>query len=410
MKFRIQCFLGIFLGLLLISACQEDPAPSSANSPQLSLDQAMDQLMEKSDLPGLAAVAINREGKKISYTHGTAIWEVKSRLTTNHIFRIASMTKMLTSIAALQLVEQGLVGLDDDLSEHLPRMAEIPILEDGQLRPATQSITLRHLLTHSSGFGYSITDKQLSTFDREGWEYEDHPRRFEPGTQFLYGTSIDWVGKLVEKLSGLSLEDYFRKHITGPLGMDRTWYNVPDSLEQYLVSFGNRGDDGEGHLTETTPRIPNQRMNSYYGGGGLKSSPEDYTKLLFCLLNNGKYEEGQLLEPEMVEQMFQNQIGDVVLDIEGNHFDPAFCCNFKGLIPKTAKWGLAFMLDTEDRSTGRSAGTALWGGVYNTYFFIDRKAGIAASIYTQHLPFNHSATTSLFDAFTALVYKQDMKL
>ena len=105
--------------------------------------------------------------------------------------------------------------------------------------------------------------------------------------------------------------------------------------------------------------------------------------------------------------MRRNQLPAGALDPTGRYFNPRFCCNFNGLMDATSGWGLAFMLDNRPRAYGRSAGTALWGGVFNTYFFIDFDAGIAASIFTQHLPFNHEATTSLFERFAALVYADD---
>jgi CubicO group peptidase (beta-lactamase class C family) len=206
------------------------------------------------------------------------------------------MTKLLTSIAAMQLVEKGLISLDDELSPLLPEMAKIPILSNGQLRKANNAITLRHLLTHTSGFGFTFTDKELSTFDTKDWEYKDLPRRFESGTQFLYGTSTEWVGRLVEKLSGMSLEAYFRQHITGPLGMNRTWYNVPDSLKPFIVSTGARGDNGREPLKELPGRIPADTVTEHNGGGGLYSSPNDFTKLLHCLLNDGALHNKRILK------------------------------------------------------------------------------------------------------------------
>jgi len=363
--------------------------------------------MSKSDLPAVVAIAVNKAGEKATYVHGQAIWNESESISTNNIFRIASMTKLVTSIAALQLVEDGKIGLDEDLSEAMPEMAGIPILSNGELIEAKNPITLRHLLSHTSGFGYFFTDEELANYDRNGWEYKTLPRRFESGTNFLYGRSTDWAGELVEKLSHLSLEEYFKKNITGPLKMNRTWFNVPDSLKREIVSYGKRGDDGNQPLIEIPNRIPAQNVTSYNGGGGLFSSPEDYTKLLMCLLNDGQYEGGKLLKKETIEEMFKNQIGDIEMDIEDNYFQPGLCCDFRGLIKKSSKWGLAFLIDNEVKPYGREAGTVLWGGIYNTYFFIDYKSGIAASIYSQHLPFNHSETTSLFERFSEIIYSQN---
>lgn len=369
------------------------------------VEKKMDEALSNSDLPALIAIAINNKGERVDYIFGKAIWtEENSKVTPQHIFRIYSMTKIVTSIAAMQLVEKGLVKLDEDLSPFLPEMSKIPILSNGKLITAKNPITLRHLLTHTSGFGYNSTDEELSKFDRSQWGYKDLPRKFESGTQFLYGTSTDWAGRLVEKISGLSLEDYFRKNITAPLKMNRTWFNVPDSLTQFIVSRGRRGDDGAQPLVETPDRIPTKPVTEFSGGGGLFSSPDDFTKLLQCLLNYGEWRGVRILKKETIEGMNKNQIGTISMKEAGKFFNPSSCCNFKGITSSTTKWGLGGLIDNEEKPYGRKAGTILWGGLMNTYFYIDYKSGIAASIYTQHLPFNHHATTSLFEKFSELIY------
>lgn len=243
--------------ILLVSSCKQNTEQVGLFPSDESVSKQMDALMETSDLPTLVAMAINKDGEKVTYTYGNAIWTEDTPVSTNSIFRIASMTKLVTSMAALQLVEKDSLTLDEDLSGLLPEMAKIPILNDeGELVKGENPITLRDLLTHTSGFGYTSTDGVLAKRDFTDWEYDDLPRRFESGTQYLYGTSTIWVGRVVEKLSGLSLEDYFRKYITGPLGMDRTWYNVPEALQNDIVSFGNRGDDGTEALRAYPDRIP----------------------------------------------------------------------------------------------------------------------------------------------------------
>lgn len=367
--------------------------------------QQMDSIMADNDIPGLVAIAINKDGEKRVYTNGNAIWGEDSPIRSNNIFRISSMTKLVTSIAALQLVEMDSIDLDENLSLIMPEMVAIPILTNEKvLVEGKNPITLRHLLTHTSGFGYSCTDLLLDKFDTKDWKYEDLPRRFESGTQFLYGRSLDWVGKLIEKISGLSLEDYFRIHITGPLKMNRTLFNVPDSLKNEIVSYGSRKVEGSKVLSEFPDRIPESITKNYSGGGGLFSSPEDYTKLLACLLDNGTYDGGQLLQKSTIDEMFKDQTQDIFLDIENNYFQIGYCCDFRGLIKPNSKWSLSGLIDTESTPYGRRAGTLLWGGTYNTYFYIDRSTGIAASIYTQYLPFNHSETTSIFDKFSEIIY------
>ena len=269
------------------------------------------------------------------------------------------MTKLITSIAAMQLVEKKLIGLDDDLSKLLPEMASILILSDGQLKPPGKPITLRHLLTHTSGFGYSATDEALSKFDRSQWKYKDLPRRFESGTAFLYGSSTDWAGRLVEKISTMTLEEYFRKNITGPLGMSRTWFNVPDSLKRWIVSRGSRGEDGKQPLTEDPNRVPVGPTAEYSGGGGLFSTPDDFARLLECLLNYGSHHGTRILQRETVVEMIKNQIGDISMKDAGAYFNPRSCCNFNGITSQNTKWGLAWLIDNDGKPYGRQAGTVL---------------------------------------------------
>jgi methyl acetate hydrolase len=371
---------------------------------QSKCDELMNEAMKKSDLPAVVLIAINTKNQRLTYTRGRAVWGQGGDVTPHHIFQIMSMTKLVTSIAVMQLVERGLIGLDDDLSLLLPEMTEIPILSNGKLTPAKKPITLRHLLTHTAGFGYRGTDKELANFDLSQWKHKDLPRRFESGTQFLYGSSTNWVGRLVEKISKTDLENYFRKNITGPLNMNRTWFNVPDSLRQFIVSKGARGNDGKQPLTELSNRIPAKRVTEYAGDGGLYSSPHDYTLLLKGLLNRGTAGGVTILRKETILEMSKNQIGNIVMENSDAYFNPGNCCNFSGLFSSTSKWGLAWMIDNEDKPYGPKAGTVLWGGSFNTFFYIDFRSGVAASIFTQHIPFNHRATTDLFKRFSEIVY------
>ncbi|NQT27233.1 beta-lactamase family protein [candidate division KSB1 bacterium] len=396
----------LFFSIILSFVCCNKDNSSSLPS-QEKVNKQMNEAIEKSDLPAVVAIAINKNGEKVNYSYGNAVWKEDAKVTPEHIFRIWSMTKLVTSIAAMQCVENGLIGLDDDLSIIMPEMTNIPILSNGELIEPKRKITLRHLLTHTSGFGYSGFTVNAGDFNNENWNYEDSPRHFESGTDFLYGTSTDWAGKLVEKLSNMNLEEYFKENITQPLGMTRTFFNVPDSLHNYIVSWGERGNDGNQKLTESPDRVQKAKVTTFSGGGGLFSSPSDYTKILQCLLNEGKYAEGRILRKETIAKMIRNQIGDITLNPEGRYFDSGTCCNFNGLMSENSKWGLAFMIDNNPKYYGRKEGSVTWGGYMNTYFFIDFKLGIAASIYTQHMPFNHFETTSLFERFSEIIYAKN---
>jgi methyl acetate hydrolase len=252
-----------------------------------------------------ALMGYSINGEKMQwYAYGPSVWGGKDTISETNIFRIFSMTKAIATVAVLQLVEQNLISLDKPLDALMPEMTSIPILtKNGELIKATKSITLRHLLTHTAGFGYDFFDPQLQAFDKTGWDYEDLPRLFEAGEQWHYGTSMDWVGKIIEKISGQNLETYLRKNVTGPLQMNSTWFNVPENLKPQVVSWGTRN---AGKFQEY-PRIPST-VTEFNAGGGLYGSPKNYLIFLQCLVNNGKYEGGQLLEPETLEMMFTNQL------------------------------------------------------------------------------------------------------
>ena len=290
---------------ILIIGCKNDTFRLPSQS---ALSLAMNEKMVSSDLPSVVAIASDKFGEEVSFCYGKAVWNENVNTTKDHIFQLHSMTKLLTSVAALQLVEKGKIGLDDDLSLWMPEMTNIPIVEKGELSEAKKPITLRHLLTHTSGFGYACcTDSELANFDYSEWKYEDAPRRFESGTKFMYGTSLEWVGKLNEKISQSTLEDYFKENITNPLEMNRTFFNVPDSLQDFIVSRGYRGKDGKQPLTEIKERIPKENVIKFSGDDGLWSSPNDYMKLLRCLLNYGTLNDVVLLKEKTVEEMLKNQ-------------------------------------------------------------------------------------------------------
>lgn len=401
--------LKIILLLFLVSGCQPKLSNVVINFPtQEKVITAMNEAMKTNDLPAVVAIASNTKNEEVSFVYGKAILTEESKVTENHFFRLYSMTKLITSVAALQLVERGLIGLDDDLSAILPEMTEIPIFSEGQFTEPKNSITLRHLLTHTSGFGYGCcTDLELSQFDYENWKHPDAPRRFESGTHFLYGTSLEWVGKLIEKVSNSTLEDYFRENITEPLKMARTFFNVPDSLQQYIVSRGHRGADGNQPLAEIEGRVPKKLVKSFSGDDGLWSTPNDYMKVLKCLLNYGTLDGVKILEKKTVLEMTKNQIGDIDMDSEGNYYNPEYCCDLNGLASNSSKWGLAWAIDNQEKDYGRKPGTVFWGGMMNTFFYIDYKLGVTACIFTQHIPFNHPETTSLFDKFSKTIYSEN---
>jgi len=355
----------------------------------------LEAYFQANNLPAAVMGYTTRDGEVGFYAVGPAVWGKEGRIDENNIFRIFSMTKAIASVAALQLVEQGLLTLDDPLNELMPEMVTIPILtEDGELYQSEAPITLRHLLTHTSGFGYDFTSARLAAFTPEEWTYEDKPRLFEPGARWHYGTSTDWVGKVIEKVSGKDLETYLRENVTGPLGMQSTWFNVPESLQEKIVSWGSRDSNG----FSENPRIPAQPETTFSAGGGLYSSPKDYLIFLRCILNEGTYGEGQLLRPETVAMLFEDQLPQGMtlnFDIPEEGLPPA-----EGRFPdESDTYSLAWALEGSADETVRSPGAAYWAGIANSYYTVDRDKGVAVAYFTQFLPFNDKQSYGFYRLF-----------
>src|SRR5215471_4746246 len=292
-------------------------AVRAQNSPAgAGIDAALRGAVERKDVPGVVALITDRKRVLYQAAFGVADVSTGRALAADALFRIASMTKAVTSTAAMQLVEQGRFGLDDPVDKFFPDFAKLQIFEsfdpktgDYKLRPATTPVTVRHLFCHTSGLGYPFTSAILRDFKpRAGESFPVGPLLFEPGTRWHYGTSVDWLGRLVEKVSGLPLEDYFRQKIFTPLGMPDTSYFVPKDKQARLVTVERRRPDGslgrEATQPPTSGFVP-------IGGGGLTSTAADYIRFTRMILNGGELDGARVLSAASVAQMGQNQIGAV---------------------------------------------------------------------------------------------------
>lgn len=384
--------------ILLIFGCQQNQTKSS--------DSTLKTYFESSSIPSAIMGSIDADGKTTWHRFGPSIWEDSTTVVTeDNIFRIYSMTKAITSVAALQLVEKGLIGLDDPLNELMPEMVSIPILgEDGNLIHSDEIITLRQLLTHTSGFSEKYFSSKLYNFKPESWLYEDKPRLFQPGTSFAYGTGLRWAGRVIEKLSGQDLETYFRKNITSPLKMDETWFNVPEVLSEQIVTFGGR--DSLGNIN-VWGRIPQKPQTTYPGDMGLFGSPNDYLNFLNCMLNYGKYDGGQLLKKETVLIMLKDNlpIGIKIPKIE--EFDNGGIIGYtggqlEGLI--NDRWGLAWAIE-RDKDEIRPINSAYWAGAANSYFTLDTENKIAVVYFSNYFPFNDKEAYDFYKLYENEVYK-----
>lgn len=382
----------------------------SCNKKNLTKD--VNSLLDDSPIESVAMIKISKVGKINFFSKGFINSQNKDLIEKNSIFQIASMTKTLTSIAAMQLVEQGLISLDEPLDKLLPEMAEIPILnEDKKLIKAKNSITLRHLLTHTAGFGYWFTserNKDWELIQKElninEWKFFDKPRLFEAGTTFMYGTNTDWVGKVVEKISGLTLEQYFRKNISGPLEMNSTWYNLPKELQNRVVALKRRDFKTQKLIEEENVKVIKKK--TFSGGGGLYSSPEDYAKLIQCMLNEGSLNDIKILEPQTFRIMNTKQLVDFKIIhrlVENESTDITPRGTTDNFFDNYDNWTLAWAY--EESSNIRPIGTSYWAGLFNTYYTIDYENEFGLVYFTQILPFNDFQSYDLFSKFEKSVYQ-----
>jgi CubicO group peptidase (beta-lactamase class C family) len=379
---------------------------------KMRADEVLAEAVAAGDAPGVVAVAAGPDGTVYEGAFGRREIGGGAGMTLDTVFWIASMSKAVTSVAAMQLVERGAVGLDDPL----PELGQARVLEGfddaGQprLRPPRRPVTLRHLLTHTAGFTYDIWNADMVRYmAHQGIpgiiECRDvtlaTPLVADPGERWEYGISVDWAGKVVERLSGRSLEDYLREHVCGPLGMRDTAFVIGPDQRRRLASMHVRKADGSLEAIEF--EVP-QEPEFFMGGGGLYGTGPDYLRFLRMLDGGGELDGVRVLAPETVAEMTRNQIGDLEVGglrtaIPASSNDAEF---FPGMVKR---WGLGFLLNTEDASTGRAAHSLAWAGLANTYYWLDPTRRLAGVLLTQILPFADDRVLRLFDRFESTVYE-----
>jgi CubicO group peptidase (beta-lactamase class C family) len=384
-----------------------------ADLPQV--DRVLRDAVERGDVPGVVAMAATAEGQIYAGAFGRRGLSGGAAMTADTVFWIASMTKAVTSTAAMQLVEQGKLGLDRPIAEILPELAAPEVLEgfeavgEPRLRPAQRPITLRHLLTHTAGFVYDIWCPEMGRYmEKRGVPGIIScqnaalalPLVFDPGERWDYGISIDWVGKAVERVSGRKLGDYFAEHLFAPLGIRDTGFALTLERRARLAAMHARGSDDA--LTEIPFELP-QEPEFEMGGGGLYGTAADYLAFLRLFLNEGRADGRPVLKPETVRLMTQNAIGDLTVGLLRTAV-PAYSNDAEFFPGMVKQWGLGFMISTAAVPGGRSAGSLAWAGLGNTYFWIDPAKGVAGVILMQLIPFADAKALAVLGAFETALY------
>jgi CubicO group peptidase (beta-lactamase class C family) len=379
-------------------------------------DNVLRHGMASGDVPGVVAAATDREGVIYQGAYGRRAAGEPDAMTVDTVGWIASMTKALTATAAMQLVEQGRLDLDRQASHWIADLRSPQVLEgfdsEGKprTRPATKPITLRHLLTHTSGFAYTMWSEDLLKYQQAtalpGITSCENaalnlPLLFEPGERWEYGIGIDWVGRIIETVTGQRLGAYLHDQVLAPLGMHDTSFRISAAMRPRLAKVHAR--DESGAFTAMEFEIP-QEPQFEMGGGGLYSTAPDYLRFIRMILNRGRGPQGQVLKPETVDLMSRNHMGNLTVHMLKTAVPSV--TNDAEFFPGMHKtWGLSFMINTEVAPTGRSPGSLAWAGLANTYFWIDPAKGIGGVYLTQLFPFADQKAVGLFLDFEKAIYQ-----
>jgi methyl acetate hydrolase len=398
------------LAVLLLSglALRSAGVPTLDAGGAAAIDRVFQAAIDKGEIPGVVAAVTNKD--QIVYLKALGKQDVARNIpmSTETMFRIASMTKPVTSVGIMMLVEQGKLRLDDPVSKYLPAYKDRPVIatfneKDATYttRPAKSEMTVRQLLAHTSGLAYPFTSPTVLTIQmKTGKDPKDMPLLFDPGTKWNYSPATAVLGDIIGKLSGQSMEDFDQANILRSLEMKDTSYLLPAEKAGRLATV---------HQRETTGLVENPNPAAYTptvrGDGGLLSTASDYAAFLQMFLNEGSRRGTRLLKPESVRLMTSNQIGSVVVDTM-----PAAQPRLSAAFPFGAgkdKFGLGFQIAATDgtRTHERATGSYTWAGIDNTHFWVDPKNGIGVVILTQVLPFYNATSMEVMNRFEKAIYE-----
>ena len=378
-----------------------------------SIDQVLQAAVDRGEVPSVAAIAADRNGVIYRGAAGPRAVGSDDPLTVDTHFRIMSMTKMVCTVAALQLVERGSLDVDAPIDTYRPEFADVQVLDgwDGdtpRLRAPASRATVKQLLTHTTGLGYWFFSDDLVKWEAATGtpnvlagvnEVFTAPMLADPGTVYSYGINTDWLGKVVEAVGGVGLDVAVKDGITGPLGMHETEFRIGEGWKDGGLTPVQAKVDGS--WVDSGIEL-NQSPQYWAGGHGLYSTPNDYIKFEQALLGNGELDGVRILRSETVDAAFTNQIGDLDFPAEIPSADPGATHELN--LGAGFKWGYGLLLNTEDVPGRRRAGSGAWAGLCNTHFWVDRTAGICGSIYSNFLPFVPPEALGLYADYEQALY------
>jgi methyl acetate hydrolase len=378
-----------------------------------AIDKILRDAVDSGGVPHVAAIAADRDGVIYEGSAGPRAAGESDPVTVDTMFRIMSMTKMPVTVAALQQVEQGRLDLDAPVADYCPDFAGLQVLTgfDGDtpvLRPPARAATVRNLVTHTTGLGYWFWSEPLVRWERATGTPSagagsktslNAPLLADPGDAFIYGINTDWLGKVIEAVSGVGLDVAVKEGVTGPLGMSQTTFLMNDEQRPNSAPVHAKGEDGHWVILS---EILNQAPEYFAGGHGLYGPPSDYIKFERALLRGGDLDGARILQPATVDAAFANQIGALDFPADLPTADPLSSCGFQA--GPGYKWGYGLLLNTADLPGMRRAWSGAWAGLCNTQFWVDRASGVCASIYSNFLPFVTPEAVQLYGDFERALY------
>jgi methyl acetate hydrolase len=391
-----------------------------AQSIKQAVDTVLDYTVNRAGgVPGVVAMVTDRNRNIYEGAAGKRELGKEQVMTADSVFAIYSTTKAVTGTCVMQLVEEGKIGLSDPAKKYVPEIAEVGVLTgfdssgQPQTRPPRRDITINDLILHTSGFCYEF-------FSADDLEYRTAKKMpsvitctnasiktvllHDPGERWTYGVNIDWLGRIVEQQQrGKRLGEVMKERIFGPLGITDMAFTLSDSMKARLVTMHDRAADGK---VMAKPLVLPQPPELDCGGHGLHASVGEYTKFIRMFLNDGAGPNGRVLKPETVAQMCEDGLAKMGLASTGWVTSVPSITNTGEFFPDIPKgWAYTFMFNREDTPSGRPAGSLMWAGLPNCFFWIDRRNGVGGYWASQIMPFQDVASYPGFVDFETAVYR-----
>ncbi|MES2624134.1 MAG: serine hydrolase domain-containing protein [Pseudomonadota bacterium] len=389
--------------LLTVNAGAQTLTPEG----EAAIDRYLQEQQMTTGIPGMVALIVNKDGVIFEKAYGRMDVTNNKPMTQDAIFRIASMTKPITSTAIMMLVEDGKIELDAPLSQYVPELGDRQVfssfnLDDGTFtaEPAKNEITIRHLLTNTSGLGYAFVSPELAKLSegKPGARAIDFPLLFEPGTQWVYGESTRVLGTVIERVTGQGLFEFMQSRILGPLQMNDTSFDIPADKNARTVTVWR----SDGSQLLESPNPAGVISSPVQGDGGLSSTARDYAQFIRLFLNDGSLNGQQLLKPETIALMGESHTGEVRVGLMPTT-NPLTSQPFP-LGAGVDTYGLGFQRTEGRVANMRSPGSLAWAGIFNTEFWIDPQREVGAVLMMQFMPFYHQAAINVLQGFEEQVY------